>query len=178
MKKIFWGVGKQSFLVTSVNTVTTVTSVTTVKNVTNLTTITTRLGTKFSLLFKPSPRDWRKTKHQSVVLRIFHAPWHIFCVWKNARTTFWCIVVSQVLGIKSNTAWNLKCPRAMPTLFPACSSYLYFKLLLPQKWAVHVILCFCCLKLNLLTCADSTTKFYITFGVSRVTCCLSPVTCR
>ena len=32
-----------------------------------------RIGTQFSLLFKPSPGDWRKTKHQSVVLRVFHA---------------------------------------------------------------------------------------------------------
>ena len=63
-------------------------------------------GTKFSLLFKPSPRDWRKTKQQSVVLRIFHAPWHIFCVWKNARTTFWCIVVSQSRGDRSKTSWT------------------------------------------------------------------------
>ena len=60
-------------------------------------------GTKFSLLFKPSPRDWRKTKQQSAVLRIFHAPWHIFCVWKNVRTTFWCIVVSQSQGDRSKT---------------------------------------------------------------------------
>ena len=55
-------------------------------------------GTKFSMLCKPSPRDW--------VLRIFHAPWHIFCVWKNARTTFWCIVFSQSRGDCSKTSWT------------------------------------------------------------------------
>ena len=63
-------------------------------------------GTKFFLLFQPSPQDWRKTKQQSVVLRIFHASWHIFCVWKNARTTFWCIVVSQSRGDCSKTWEN------------------------------------------------------------------------
>ena len=60
----------------------------------------------FSLLFKPFPRDWRKRKQQSVVLKIFHAPWHIFCVWKNIRTTFWCIVVSQSRGDRSKTWEN------------------------------------------------------------------------
>ena len=58
-------------------------------------------GTKFFLLFKPSPWDWRKTKHQNVVLRVFHTLWHIFCVWKTVRTTFWRIVVSQSRGDRS-----------------------------------------------------------------------------
>ena len=55
-------------------------------------------GTDFPIVFlafKPSPRDWRKTKLQCVVLRIFHAWWHIFCVWKTVKTTFWRIVVSK-----------------------------------------------------------------------------------
>ena len=48
----------------------------------------------------------KKYMSQSVVLRIFHAPWHIFCVWKNVRTTFWCIVVSQSRGDRSKTWEN------------------------------------------------------------------------
>ena len=63
-------------------------------------------GTKFSLPFKPSPQDWRKMNQQSVVLRMFHASWHIFCAWKNARTTCWCIVVSQSRGDRSKTWEN------------------------------------------------------------------------
>ena len=63
-------------------------------------------GTKFYLLFKPSPRDWRKRKHQSVVLRNFHTLWHIFWVWKTVRTTFWRIVVSQSRGDRSKTWEN------------------------------------------------------------------------
>ena len=43
---------------------------------------------ELSLLFKPSPRDWRTTKYQSVVLRVFHSWWHIFCVWKTVIFTF------------------------------------------------------------------------------------------
>ena len=49
----------------------------------------------WSHILEQSPRDWRKTKHQCVGLRVFHAWWHIFCVWKTVRTTFWRIVVSQ-----------------------------------------------------------------------------------
>ena len=51
-----------------------------------------------SYLSKPSPRDWRTKKPQSVVLRVFHAWWHTSCVWKIVRTTFWPIVVSQSRG--------------------------------------------------------------------------------
>ena len=85
--------------------------------------------TKFSLLFKPSPRDWRKTKQQNVVLRIFHAPWHIFCVWKNARTTFWCIVVSQFPGRpfknvmdsgSQSETYILEMPKTAPMKGPSC----------------------------------------------------------
>ena len=65
-----------------------------------------KLWDKVFLAFQIFFQDWRKTKQQSVVLRIFHTPWHIFCVWKNARTPFWCIVVSQSRGDRSKTWEN------------------------------------------------------------------------
>ena len=44
------------------------------------------------------PGIGEKTKHQYVVLRVFNTWWHIFCVWKTVKTTFWRIVVSQSRG--------------------------------------------------------------------------------
>ena len=62
-------------------------------------------------------------KQQSVVLRIFHAPWHIFCVWKKARTTFWCIVVSQSRGDRSKTWENFMDSGSQSETYTNCQSY-------------------------------------------------------
>ena len=81
---------------------------------------------KFFHILKQSPCNWETTMHQNVfptifhtqsirhhawktvnllpaihcnvVLPVFHAWCHIFCVWKIIWTTFWCIVVSQLQG--------------------------------------------------------------------------------
>ena len=50
------------------------------------------------LLFKLYLWDWRTIKHKSVFLRVFHAWWRIFCVWKTVRTTFWHKVIHQLRG--------------------------------------------------------------------------------
>ena len=50
------------------------------------------------LAFQPSDQDWRTTKHQSLVLRVLHAGWHILFMWKTVRDTFWHTVVSQSRG--------------------------------------------------------------------------------
>ena len=49
----------------------------------------------YFLVFGHSPRNWRKTEHKIVVVRVFHAGWNICCVWKIVGTTFKCIVVLQ-----------------------------------------------------------------------------------
>ena len=48
------------------------------------------------LFFGLSSINYRTTKHQSVVLQVFHAWWNICWVWKIVETTFQCIVVLQL----------------------------------------------------------------------------------
>ena len=56
------------------------------------------VGQIYPILFLAFQTFWRTTKHQIVVMRVFHAWWHIFCVWKTVRPTFWHTVVSQMRG--------------------------------------------------------------------------------
>ena len=46
----------------------------------------------------PCPLDWRITIHWNVDLVFFQHSWHIWLCWKNARTTFQCMVVLQSRG--------------------------------------------------------------------------------
>ena len=49
-------------------------------------------------IFWPRPLDLRINIHLNVDLVFFQQSWHIYLCWKNAKTTFQCMVVLQSRG--------------------------------------------------------------------------------
>ena len=48
------------------------------------------------------PLDWRTTRHSTLCMTVFQAPWHACCSWKTVGTPPKCIVFLQSKGLSHN----------------------------------------------------------------------------